>query len=100
VNVVSRRGLLAKAKSLKVDAATSGELRNWFQVASRARWTSLKDVREVFPSADRVGQTLIFNIHHNSYRLIVRHEFPWQRLFVKALLTHKEYDRREWLKWS
>src|ERR1700691_4099664 len=41
---------------------------------------------QLFTSADRVGQTL------TQHPLIVRHEFPWQRLFVKALLTHKEYD--------
>jgi mRNA interferase HigB len=91
---------MVKAKSQRVDQATWKELRDRFNVACRARWTSLEDVRKAFPSVDRVGRTLIFNVRHNSYRLIVRHEFPWQRLFVKALLTHKEYDRKEWLKWS
>jgi hypothetical protein len=27
-------------------------------------------------------------------------EYPTQRIFVKALLTHKEYDRKEWMKWA
>jgi mRNA-degrading endonuclease HigB of HigAB toxin-antitoxin module len=23
-----------------------------------------------------------------------------QRIYVKALLNHKEYDRKEWMKWA
>ncbi len=100
VNVISRRGLIAKAHSKKVDADTWKELRNWFNAARSARWTSLDEVRHIFPAADRTGRVLIFNIRNNAYRLIVVHELPWQRLFIKALLTHKEYDRKEWMKWS
>ena len=83
-----------------MDAATREELVAWYNVAHRAEWHSLEDVRAQFASADRVGQVLIFNVRNNAYRLIGRHEFPWPRLFVKALLTHKEYNRKGWLKWS
>jgi mRNA interferase HigB len=69
-------------------------------MARASRWESLADVRAHFPSADRVGSVLVFNIAHNKHRLIVRHAFPEQRLFIKALLNHKQYDRKEWLKWS
>jgi mRNA interferase HigB len=84
----------------KVDARTLAELINWYRAAHRGSWRSLEDVRIDFPTADRVGGTLIFDISRNAYRLIVTHQFPWNKLFVKALLTHKEYDRKEWLKWS
>jgi len=43
---------------------------------------------------------LIFDMPHNRYRLIVVAAFQTQRLYVKALLTHKEYDREEWKKWK
>jgi mRNA-degrading endonuclease HigB of HigAB toxin-antitoxin module len=35
-----------------------------------------------------------------SYRLIVRVNYPGQTLFVKAVQTHREYDRKEWMKWA
>jgi hypothetical protein len=32
------------------------------------------------------------------YRLIVKIEYRWQMIFVTHLLTHEEYDRKEWTK--
>ena len=72
----------------------------WYRVARRVTWTNLMDVRKDFPFADQVGDVLVFNIRHNRYRLIVRADLSRRRLFVKALLTHKEYDREEWKKWA
>jgi mRNA interferase HigB len=100
VHVISKRGLLLLADSRRVDAATRSELGHWYRIARAARWKSLADVRVHFPAADRVGSVLVFNIAHNKYRLIVRHALTEQRLFVKALSSHKEYDRKDWLKWS
>jgi len=74
------------------------ELEAWFKVARKARWTSLADVRAPFPTADMVGQCLIFNICRNKYRLIVSANRSMTRLFVKHILTHKDYDRNEWKK--
>ena len=65
-----------------------------------SEWESLKDVREQYPDADHVGRVLVFNIQGSRYRLIVTEAFRRQRLYVKALLTHKEYDREEWKKWA
>ena len=42
----------------------------------------------------------MFNIRHNRYRLIVYPAFSRRKLYVKALLSHKEYDRKDWeTKW-
>jgi mRNA interferase HigB len=48
--------------------------------------------------AIRVGPYTVFNIKGNVYRLIVKIEYRWQMIFVKHLLTHAEYDRKEWTK--
>jgi mRNA interferase HigB len=99
VNVISRRGLNAAAKKLKIDEGTAAELDLWFHAARRARWTRLSEVQVDFPAADQIGRVLVFNIRHNRYRLIARVTFPIQKLYVKALMTHKEYDREEWKQW-
>lgn len=72
----------------------------WYKAARLAEWRSLKEVRSTFPDADQVGSVLIFNIRGNRYRLIVTEIFPKNKLYVKALLMHKEYDRKEWMKWA
>lgn len=72
----------------------------WFVLAKKADWQSLDDVRRQFPSADQVGRLLIFDLRGNQYRLVVRVSWKSQRLFVKELLSHAQYDRKEWLKWD
>lgn len=97
VNVVSKRGLLELTRD-KPEALE--EAVAWHRVARAADWRNLMDVRKDFPSAGRVGDVLVFNLRHNRYRLIVRAAFRIRTLFVKTLLTHKEYDREEWKKWA
>ncbi len=89
---------LALAK--RVDSATMDELNAWYRVAQASDWRAFTDVRNRFPDVDRFGVVLIFNIRHNRYRLIVRVEFSKRLMFIKALLTHKEYDREEWKQWG
>jgi mRNA interferase HigB len=76
------------------------ELADWYKVARRAEWNRLEDVRRNFRSADQVGEVLVFDIAWNRLRLITTVDYPTKRIFVKALLSHKEYDRKEWMKWA
>jgi len=76
------------------------EVAAWYKIARQARWRNLADVRRDFPQADQIGRVVVFNILHNQLRLITFEAFRAQRIFAKALLTHKEYDRKEWMKWS
>lgn len=76
------------------------ELAEWYKAARKAEWRRLEDVRKNFPSADQIGDVLVFDIRHNDYRLIATVDYPTKRIFVKALLSHKEYDRKEWIKWA
>ena len=99
MHVISKRGLMKRAESKKVDSETISELDAWLRAAHMAAWRNLADVRDDFPSADQVGSTLVFNIRHNRYRLIAFVVYRKQKLYVKALLTHKEYDREDWKKW-
>ena len=97
MNVISQRGLkqlIAKHPEANEEAIA------WYRAARKATWSSLEDVRREFPSADKVGAVLIFNLCHNRYRLIAIPVYPLLKLYVKALVTHKEYDREEWKKWA
>ena len=60
----------------------------------------MDEVRRDFPSADKVGAVPVFNLCRNRYRLIAIPVNPLQKLYVKALATHKEYDREEWKEWA
>ena len=76
-------------------------LRQWFKVATRARWRSLTDVRTTYAHADGVrtasGETLtVFNIGGNKYRLVARIRFDYELVNVRGVMTHSEYDDGKW----
>lgn len=83
---------------IKQHADADAELQNWFAIARKAVWRSLLDVRVDFPDADQVGRILVFNIRHNTWRLIVKVDYRSKLVMVKELLTHQQYDRGGWKK--
>ena len=78
--------------------AAQTPLDQWYRVAAKARWQSLAEVRQVFPQADTVYQCTVFNIGGNKFRLIVDVSYERQVIYVKHVLTHKEYDQDSWKK--
>jgi mRNA interferase HigB len=76
------------------------EAASWFKTAAAAHWGSIQDVRQSFPDADQAGEALVFNIRGDRYRLIATAFYPARTVYLKALLTHTEYDREEWKKWA
>jgi len=56
-------------------------------------WSALK---AVFPSADRVEDKTVFNIGGNKFRFVAGISFTAQILWIKAVMTHKEYDKGAW----
>lgn len=97
MNVISKTGLKDLVRKHR---STADDLAEWHKRARKAEWRRFADVRKDFPSADQVGAVLIFDIQHNQYRLIARVNYLYRTIYVKDLLTHKEYDRKEWMKWA
>jgi mRNA interferase HigB len=103
VHIISPKTLRLAADAAK-DAAR--ELEAWLSVVRRAKWENLVDLKRTFPNADYVKPYIVFNIRDNRYRLIakvyyVRMNTDGSRseghVYVRAFLTHKEYDdRKNW----
>ena len=68
----------------------------WYRVAKGARWTRLLEVRQVYPAAEAVERFTVFNIRGNRYRLMTAIHYPSQTIFIKAVLTHADYDKNRW----
>ena len=64
-------------------------------MAEKASWATPAQVKEQFGDAvDFVaGNRAIFNIGGNKFRLVVLLAYRTQRVFVKFVGTHAEYDR-------
>lgn len=71
-------------------------LRGWHQVAEKADWSHIVEVRQAYPHADAVGRFTVFNISGNKYRLITFIHYNRRRIYVREVLTHDEYDRDRW----
>ena len=71
-------------------------LEAWYQVAKHAEWTNFAEVRQSFNATDQVGRFTVFDIGGNKYRLIAVIHFNRGKLFVRHVLTHKEYDDGKW----
>lgn len=69
---------------------------SWYRIAKRAHWQSLMDVKKDFSHADAVSLFTVFNIGGNKYRLIVTIKYRWQVIYIRHVLTHKEYTQEKW----
>jgi mRNA interferase HigB len=71
---------------------------SWHKLTEHSQWKHLDDVRKTFPHADLVGNLTVFNIGGNTYRLITRIDYLRQKVYMRAVLTHAEYDKGNWKK--
>lgn len=93
MRVISHRAIVETARR-HPDAGAA--LDNWYRITRRARWQHLGEVRKDFPHADLAGNLTVFNIKGNRYRLIARIIYSTEKVFVRGVLTHAEYDRGGW----
>jgi mRNA interferase HigB len=68
----------------------------WLKLMNLATFKSFDELRSVFPSADLVGDLIVFNIGGNKYRLITSIHFNRQKVYIRYILTHSEYDKDTW----
>ncbi len=69
-------------------------LERWYDIACHRTWQSLGDIRQDYGDTDMVGnQRYVFNIHGNKYRLVVVVQFTIQRIYIRFVGTHKQYDK-------
>ena len=71
----------------------------WYQFAKSAEWKSLQDIVADCPSTDQVGSCFVFDIGGNKYRLIATLSKGRKKIYIREILTHKEYDRDKWKKY-
>ncbi len=69
-------------------------LLSWHEEIQKATWKTPNDLKAQFRNASILdGKRVVFNIHGNSFRLIVDVEFKFNLVFVVWFGTHKEYDK-------
>lgn len=71
-------------------------LQDFRNLIEHGTYGSFAQLKATFFSVDKVGERFVFNIGGNKYRLIAAIAFQAQLVWVKAVLTHDQYDKGEW----
>ena len=70
-------------------------IENWLSDVESAGWLRPQDIKDRYSSASFLaGNTVIFNVKGNDYRLEVTCAYRTGVVVVKWIGTHAEYDRR------
>ncbi|UOR07465.1 type II toxin-antitoxin system HigB family toxin [Hymenobacter aerilatus] len=69
-------------------------LRTWYAIVDAADWSTFQDMKDTFNTVDLIGDNhYVFNVGGNKYRIIALIFLPSRRVYLRAILTHKEYDK-------
>jgi mRNA interferase HigB len=93
VHVITRKRLNEFAEKYP---ETKSALAHWYGAMKKGSFSNIAEIRTVFPTADRVGKLTVFNIGGNRVRLIAAIHYNRKRVYIRAVLTHAEYDEGRW----
>lgn len=68
----------------------------WYKLVAQSTFSNFAELRITFPSADLVGDYVVFNIGGNKYRLITSVHFNRGKVYVRHVLTHRAYEQGGW----
>lgn len=66
----------------------------WYREVEKEDWDTPTKLKDRYPSSSIVGRDrVVFHIKGNSYRLVVRINYPKRLVYIRFVGTHSEYDR-------
>lgn len=66
----------------------------WHNEVINSEWNSPNELKLHYRNASIINnKRVVFNIHGNTYRLLVDVEYRYKMVFVVWFGTHKEYDK-------
>lgn len=91
MRVISRKVL---TEFIDRHPAASSSLLAWYRLAVKCQADDLTGLRKTFNTVDYVpAQYYVFDVGGNNFRVIAAIHFNRQMLFVRHVLTHKQYDQ-------
>ncbi|MBM3336689.1 MAG: type II toxin-antitoxin system HigB family toxin [Betaproteobacteria bacterium] len=68
-------------------------LQGWRRVIEKNRFANWAELKAAFNAVDKVDKLVVFDIGGNKYRLIAYIRFEKQIVYIKVVLTHRDYDK-------
>ncbi|MDQ3200856.1 MAG: type II toxin-antitoxin system HigB family toxin [Pseudomonadota bacterium] len=75
---------------------TAAALDQWYRLVKRNNPCDFAAMKSLFSSTDKVGEFHVFDIGGNKLRLIAFVRYRSQKLYIKYVLDHGEYERGKW----
>lgn len=71
-------------------------LRIWYGICKKTRFKNFAELKRAFGTVDKVGRFTVFDIGGNKWRLITIVHHTTGKIYIRAVLTHREYDKDHW----
>jgi mRNA interferase HigB len=93
MHIITRKRLIEFSENHTRSAIS---LDSWYRIVKNTPFTNFAALRRTFPSTDKIGNLTVFNTGGNKIRLIAAVHYNTQCLYIRHVLTHKEYDKQKW----
>lgn len=80
----------------KGDPTAVKPLDEWFRRLRATVATNFAELKKTFPTANQVGVCTVFDVGGNKYRVIAKIVYKFQTVYLRAVLSHKDYDKGKW----
>lgn len=90
MRVISNKALTDFSKN---HAAAEAPMQAWRKIVESRSFTNFADIKTAFNAVDKVDMYYVFDIGGNKYRIVAAIHFDQQKLFIRHVFTHKEYDQ-------
>jgi len=93
MRIIAKRTLRAFWESSPAYLDAKGPLEAWHAEIMKASWNTPQDVKAQFRNASILQHgRVVFNIHGNKYRLVVKINYAYKIVYIRFIGTHKQYD--------
>lgn len=65
----------------------------WRKIIESRQFANFADIKRAFNAVDKPGDYYIFDVGGNKYRIIAGISFSHQKLYIRHVFTHEEYNR-------
>jgi mRNA interferase HigB len=96
VSLLNMRVIAIKTLKDYIDEFHQAEqaLLSWYEEAASALWNNPNELKAQYKNASILTEKrVVFNIHGNSYRLIVDIEYRLKIVFIVWFGSHNQYDK-------
>ena len=76
-----------------IHPAADEPMQAWRKMLESRSFSNFAEIKSAFNATDKVGHFYVFDIGGNKFRIVTAIHFDQQKLFIRHVFTHKEYDK-------